>query len=96
MPSYKAWTYTSPGYPQCLAHTTQTIPDETPLKATEIQIRVKSAALDPVDIQLMNLPLWSLPYLGSGTKGVGCDYAGVVLKGGAESGFKEGDEVFGL
>lgn len=93
MPSYKAWTYTTPGYPECLSLTEQPLPEQ--LKPTEIQVRIKTAALNPVDIQLMNVPLWSLPYLNN-PKGVGCDFSGVVLKSGPSSGFQEGDEVFGL
>lgn len=93
MPDYKAWTYTHSGYPACLSETKQPVPEQ--LKSTELQIHVKSAALNPVDIQLMNVPLWNIPGLNH-PKGVGCDFAGVVLKAGAESGFREGDEVFGL
>jgi len=91
MPEYKAWTYTHPGYPDCLSETKQPLPEQ--LKPTELEIHIKSAALNPVDIQLMNVSLWNIL---SRPKGVGCDFAGVVIKAGPEAGFKEGDEVFGL
>jgi NADPH:quinone reductase-like Zn-dependent oxidoreductase len=65
------------------------------LADTEIQVQIRSAALNPVDIQLMNVPIWNLPCMGS-PKGVGKDFSGSVLKAGKDSGFKQGDEVFGL
>ena len=96
MAEYKAWTYKTGGYPSGLSLTTQPV-QETPLSPTQLQIRVKAAALNPVDIQLMNLPLWSLPYLSSTPKGVGMDFSGVVLRAGSQAdGFATGDEVFGL
>jgi NADPH:quinone reductase-like Zn-dependent oxidoreductase len=93
MSGFKAWTYTTPSYPQCLSQTTLPTPES--LSPTEIQVQIKAAALNPVDIQLMNVPLWSLPYLNF-TKGIGGDFSGIVLKAGQESGFDIGDEVFGL
>ncbi|KAF2432379.1 NAD(P)-binding protein [Tothia fuscella] len=93
MAKFKAWTYTTPGYPQCLSQTTLSLPEI--LSTTELLVQVEAAAVNPVDIQLMNVPLWSLPYLNY-VKGVGCDFAGTVLKAGEESSFSVGDEVFGL
>lgn len=99
MAQHKAWTYYTTGYPQALSLTTQPTPDPTILKPTYLQIKIKSAALNPVDVQLMNLPIWSLPYLNSWPKGVGEDFSGIVISAGPEAkakGFKEGDEVFGI
>jgi NADPH:quinone reductase-like Zn-dependent oxidoreductase len=93
MSEFKAWTYTTPGYPECLRQTASTL--QATLSPTEIQVQIKAAALNPVDIQLMNVPLWSLPYLNY-AKGIGADFSGIVLKAGAESEFNAGDEVFGL
>lgn len=77
-----------------MKQTTKTPPAD--LAPSQIQVRIHAAALNPVDIQLMNLPVWSLPFLGY-EKGVGCDYAGTVLKVGSEvKGMKSGDEVMGV
>jgi NADPH:quinone reductase-like Zn-dependent oxidoreductase len=57
---------------------------------------VHAAALNPVDIQLMNFPLNSLPYL-NGAKIPGRDFAGTVLAVGPETeSLQPGDEVLGL
>jgi NADPH:quinone reductase-like Zn-dependent oxidoreductase len=93
MAEFKAYTYSNPGYPSCIALSTLSSPQT--LSPTQIQVRVNAAALNPVDIQLMNSPLFSLPLL-NGPKGIGSDFCGTVLKAGAQSGFKENDEVFGL
>jgi NADPH:quinone reductase-like Zn-dependent oxidoreductase len=93
MASFKAYTYTTPGYPDCIQQSS--LPVLETLSPTEIQVRVHAAALNPVDIQLMNVALFSLPYL-NGVKGIGGDFSGTVLKAGSESNFREGDEVFGL
>ncbi|KAK8051204.1 alcohol dehydrogenase [Apiospora rasikravindrae] len=96
-PGMKAWTYTSGGYPASLQKTT--IPSyEAPLKPDQLRIRVKAASLNPVDAQLMGNPLW--PYIPEAIvrshKGVGEDFSGVVEEAGTSSGFKAGDEVFGI
>lgn len=93
----EAWTYTSGGYPAALQKTT--IPSYgAPLKPAQLRIRVKAASLNPVDAQLMGNPLW--PYIPAAViranKGVGEDFSGVVEEAGASSGFKVGDEVFGI
>ena len=60
-------------------------------------VRIHVCALNPVDIQMMNLPSWNLPWnaLYGKEKGCVCDFSGTVLKGG-QTGFEEGDEIFGL
>ena len=60
-----------------------------------ILIRLRAAALNPVDIQLMNLPFNSLPYC-DGPKLPGRDFAGTVLAAGEGTDFEKGDEVFGI
>lgn len=93
----KAWTFTHGGYPQAL-HQTELPADEAPLKPTEVRVRTKAASLNPIDGQLMGFPLlgslpgWMLP----AHKGVGEDFAGVVEEAGAQSGFRAGDDVFGI
>jgi len=93
----KAWTHTYGGYPKALNQTG--LPsDIAPLKPSEIRIRTQAASINPVDAQLMAFPL--LPYLPNFImpthKGVGEDFSGVVEEAGKNSGFKAGDEVFGI
>lgn len=94
MAEAKLWVNTRGGYPACLKQTTKSPPAQ--LAPTQVQMRIRAAALNPVDVQLMNLPFWSLPFLGY-EKGVGCDMAGTILRVGPEvKHLKEGDEVMGL
>ncbi|KAI5209101.1 GroES-like protein [Aureobasidium subglaciale] len=92
----KAWTSTHDGYPAGLHESAIAVPFRP--SATEVHIRVKAAALNPVDIQLMNLSIWK--YLPSFVvpleKGVAEDFSGVVELAGQESGFRIGDEVYGI
>lgn len=90
----KAWTFTHGGYPESLHKSALPGPGSSP-SPTELHVRVKAAALNPVDIQIMNLPVWSwLPtYFAPAEKGIAEDFSGVVEKAGAESGLREGDEV---
>ena len=94
MTTYKAWTYRTGGFPNCLEQITQTAPDS--LSPTQLLIRIKSAALNPFDVQIMNSPLWSLPLLRGIVKGIGEDFSGVVIRAGERSGFRSGDDVFGF
>lgn len=101
--SYKACTYKSKATPVRL--TTQTI-DLVPkpngkfgISSDNILIKIKSAALNPIDTVLYNTtyPLFScvLP-----EQGIGYDYAGTIVDIGKnasnKSGFKVGDDVCGL
>ncbi|KAI0887860.1 alcohol dehydrogenase [Annulohypoxylon maeteangense] len=92
-----AWTCTHGGFPKALQ--LSTIPyDIGPVKSTEIRVRTKAASINPVDVQLMSYPLLSrLPsFASSSQKGVGEDFSGVVEEAGVDSGFRAGDEVFGI
>ncbi|BGP52732.1 hypothetical protein JCM8202v2_000288 [Rhodotorula sphaerocarpa] len=53
------------------------------LKPHEILVQVITAALNPVDVQLKNLPIFRLAAL-SYPKGLGCDFAGRILGKGTE------------
>jgi NADPH:quinone reductase-like Zn-dependent oxidoreductase len=90
----KAWTYTG-GYPGTL-HQTTIHPSKT-AQDSHVLIKIHAAALNPVDIQLMNLPShkypWSPTY--DTEKGTGCDFAGTVLSSGS-TGFSTGDEIYGM
>ena len=89
----KAWTYTSGGYPSSL-HLANIQPPERPAPG-HVLVEVKACALNPVDIQIMNLPFWSLPYL-SYEKTACSDFSGTILAAPPESMWKAGDEVFGV
>ena len=96
----KAWTYTG-GYPKTLKQSTINPPTASSLRDSKddphMLVRIHACALNPVDIQIMNMPTWRYPWnpwYGEG-KGTGNDFSGTVIAGG-KSGFKEGDEVFGL
>ena len=89
----RAWTFTHEGYPKALHRSTLSSP---PIPAArEVHVRVKAAALNPVDIQLMNLPVWK--YLPGSVvpsdKGIGEDFSGIVEAAGKNSGFDVSDEV---
>lgn len=88
-----AWTYGHEGYPAALRQTT--LPKPKSPSSTEIHVRVRAAAINPVDIQLMNLPVWPyLPtYFARADKGIAHDFSGIVEEAGSASGFKKGDEV---
>jgi len=93
MPQFKAWTYTTPGYPSAVLFSDISLP---PLSKNQIHIRIQASALNPVDIQLINLPIWYLPGLRY-EKGIGEDFAGEVIGVGADvSKWKIGDQVWGF
>ncbi|KIW94479.1 uncharacterized protein Z519_04455 [Cladophialophora bantiana CBS 173.52] len=89
----KSWVYTTAGYPETLQLSDTEVPS-VPAPG-RILIRMHAAALNPVDIQLMNVPFNSLPHL-NGPKVAGRDFAGTVLAAGQGAEFEKGDEVFGI
>lgn len=103
----KKWVYTTGGFPEGLRQTTYKAPPSSALKPTEIQVRVKAFAINPVDVQAMNLYTTSpslLPWPLSLLSGADpnqehetCeDFSGTVVHAGPDSGFQPGDEVFGI
>lgn len=103
----KKWVYTTGGFPQCLRQTTYTAPSPSTLKPTEVQIRVHAFAINPVDVQAMNLYKtspsllpWPLSLLSSADPNQELetceDVSGTVIHAGPESGLQPGDEVFGI
>ena len=91
--SVKAWVYTSGGYPTSLTLSTITPPSEP--AANHVLVRIHATALNPVDIQMINFPIWSLPKLGY-PKTVSSDFSGTVVAASPETGYANGDEVFGF
>lgn len=96
----KAWTYTG-GYPDSLKLSTIHPPTKSAFKDNgsdpHMLVKIHACALNPVDIQIMNMPVWKQPWnaLYGTEKGCVDDFSGTVLAGG-QTGFKEGDEIFGL
>ncbi|KAF2724432.1 alcohol dehydrogenase [Polychaeton citri CBS 116435] len=93
----RAWTYTHSGYPQSLQFSTVSAPTLEDVNPNHILVKIHAAALNPVDIQMMNLPIWSIPvHTFNGPKVSSSDFSGTVLAAGQRTGFKQGDEVFGV
>ncbi|KAL0256556.1 hypothetical protein SLS55_008951 [Diplodia seriata] len=98
-PTIKAWVYTPGlGYPACVKQTLLPAPISPStttggglVAPTHLLVRVRAAALNPVDIQLMNFLPSFLP-----ERGFGADFAGTVIAAGRDSGFADGDDVFGV
>ena len=89
----KSWIYTTAGYPATLTLSETTVP--TTPSPHHLLVQVRASALNPVDIQLMNLSLNSSPGLNK-PKIPGRDFAGVVLAAAPETQFQKGDEVMGI
>ena len=96
----RAWTYTG-GYPDTLKLSTIHPPTANAFKDDgsdpHMLVKIHACALNPVDVQIMNMPIWNYPWNALYGKEKTCvnDFSGTVLAGG-QTGFKEGDEVFGL
>lgn len=93
MAEVKSWVFTTAGYPQTLEWKDTKVPPKP--SSNHLLVDVKSAALNPVDIQLMNFSLNSVPGL-NGEKVVGKDFAGIVLGAAPDTGFERGDEIMGV
>lgn len=91
----KGWHFTTGPYPEGLKFGDIPIKPAADLGPTEILVRVKAAAINPVDIQIMNLPFWSYTpsFLAPEVKSTAKDFAGVVERAGKDTEWKEGDEV---
>lgn len=104
----KKWVYTTGGFPNSLKQTTYTPPSPSTLRPTQIQVRTKAFAINPVDVQAINLYRdspsllpWPLSALAHSSQDqqreTCCDFSGVVTHAGAEAdGLRVGDEVFGI
>lgn len=96
----RAWTYTGSGYPAGLKNTKVLVPRANDIKGlgttAHILVKLKACALNPVDIQMINLLSSYIPLKSfQQEKGVVCDFAGVVNAGGRTE-FVRDDEIFGL
>ncbi|TKA28454.1 hypothetical protein B0A50_03921 [Salinomyces thailandicus] len=95
----KAWTYDGP-YPSGLKITTVQTPRANDIKSLwttpHMLVKLRACALNPVDIQMMNLlgPSW-IPGLSSSPKSCVCDFSGQIVAGG-RTGFIQHEEVFGI
>ena len=89
----KSWLYTTTAYPDTLKLGESTVAAAP--KPDHVLIQVKACALNPVDIQLMNLPLNNIPGL-NGPKIPARDFAGTILAAAEGTGFSKGDEVMGI
>jgi reticulon-4-interacting protein 1, mitochondrial len=89
----KSWLYTTTLYPDTLKLGESTLPAAP--KPNHVFIQVRAAALNPVDIQMMNLPLNNIPGL-NGPKIPARDFSGTILAAADGTGFEQGDEVMGI
>lgn len=90
----KSWTYTTTGYPDTLKLTDTSVPAQP--APHHILVKIHASSINPVDIQLMNWPIFNLPYM-SGTKLLARDLSGVVLAASSEvEEFQKGDEICGI
>ena len=89
----RSWLYTTTPYPDSLKLGESTLPAApTP---NHVFVQVRAAALNPVDIQMMNLPLNNIPGL-NGPKIPARDFSGTILAAADGTGFENGDEVMGI
>jgi NADPH:quinone reductase-like Zn-dependent oxidoreductase len=96
----RAWTYTGGGYPAGLKSTVVDVPRGCELKGLwstpHMLVNIQACALNPVDIQMINLLSSLIPLKSYQTeKGVACDFSATVSAGG-RTGFMKGDEIFGM
>ena len=89
----KSWLYTTTAYPENLKLSETSVPAVP--KPNHVLVQIHAAALNPVDIQLMNLPLNNIPGL-NGPKIPARDFAGTIIATAEETGFEKGDEIMGI
>lgn len=88
----KAVTYENGSTPLITSNIDIPVIPETIVKPTEVLVKVKGVALNPVDCILKNL---SNNWFGPKTKIIGGDFSGIVVKAGSDSGFSENDKIYG-
>lgn len=88
----KAITYENYTTPLKVKEIDIPIDEKSVVKPTEILVQVKATSINPVDCILRQ---FSNNYFGPKDKILGGDFAGIVVKGGSETGFKTGDKVYG-
>jgi NADPH:quinone reductase-like Zn-dependent oxidoreductase len=92
----KAWSHSTPPFPSTLSCISISIPDQ-PLNPNDLLIEIYSASLNPVDVQLVNLPIFRLPSFKNSTRGLGKDFVGKLLaKGTNVKEYEIGDELMGV
>lgn len=88
----KALTYENYNSPLKVTEVEIPIDAESIVKPTEILLQMKASSLNPVDCILKQL---SNNWFGPKTKIIGGDFAGIVIKAGAETNYKPGDKLYG-
>ncbi|KAF2171086.1 hypothetical protein M409DRAFT_51307 [Zasmidium cellare ATCC 36951] len=90
----RAWTFTG-GYPDTLKLSKIKVPQESEVDEQHVLVRISACALNPVDIQIMNMPTFTAPWGDKSPKTTVMDFSGTVVAcpGGQ---FSQGDEIFGM
>lgn len=92
----RAWTFTN-GYPSTLNLSSLPVPTEDEAKdQNKLLVKIHAVALNPVDIQKMNLPNYSFPWGDKSEKPTVMDFCGTILFAPSSTPFKKGDEIMGL
>ncbi|KXT16152.1 hypothetical protein AC579_5084 [Pseudocercospora musae] len=92
----RAWTFTN-GYPSTLKLSSLPVPSEDEIQSQKkLLVKIQTCALNPVDIQKMNMPTYSYAWSDKSEKACVMDFCGTVLAAGAGTGFNKGDEIMGL
>ncbi|EME81575.1 uncharacterized protein MYCFIDRAFT_78963 [Pseudocercospora fijiensis CIRAD86] len=95
----RAWTFTN-GYPSTLKLSSLPVPNETEILSSQkkLLVKIQTCALNPVDIQKMNMPKFSYPWVLGDKSEKPCvmDFCGTVLAAGSGTDFQKGDEILGL
>lgn len=90
----RAWTFTN-GYPSTLKLSKIQVPQEDEIDDQHVLVKIQACALNPVDIQIMNMPAFSLPWGDKSEKTTVMDFCGTVVAGGGQQ-FQKGDKIFGM
>lgn len=86
----KAVTYKSKYAPLAIKEISIPITPGSIVKQNELLVQVKATSLNPLDCLMKNFNRGWL-----GDRVLGCDFAGVVIKAGSNTVFKEGEEIYG-